>query len=210
MIIARFCHRESGAEARLYVDDNGEHTIEGDVELVNIDRRLVIPTGAVGGFDAVRFETEPARWARSAHRASTREVMVEVIHDDAPQCAEAAPSDPGRRLTRSQAAQLADMKPDSFGAHVSRGRAPAPVERVGRTPLWDAKEVAAWVRGRRKNAEAAPAEERTGAAEPAASNEGREHTHTPTPAPRAYGDAAPTPSTPQPPQTPEPPYNVSL
>lgn len=206
MIIVRFRHRESGEVARLHVEDTGEHTIEGDVNLVNLDRRLAIPTGAVGGFESVRFEAEPLRWARAAHRASTREVAAEVIHDDEPEAAEAAPPETGRRLTRAQAAQLAEMKPDSFGAHVSRGRAPRPVERVGRTPLWDAKEVAAWVRGRRKDAEAAPVEEHTEAAAPATKHEAREHTHTPAPASRPYGSTPPPPST----QRPEPPYNVSL
>ena len=62
------------------------------------------------------------------------------------------------RLVRDEAAALAGVRPDTWSAYVSRGQAPAPVEYVGRTPLWAAGEVKAWTasrpgRGRRKKSE---------------------------------------------------------
>lgn len=50
------------------------------------------------------------------------------------------------RLTASQAATLAGIKPGTWRAYVSRGQAPGPVEHLdGRTPLWDRAEVEAWI-----------------------------------------------------------------
>jgi predicted kinase len=52
------------------------------------------------------------------------------------------------RLTRAEAADLAGVRPDTFGGYVTRGQAPAPAEHVGRTPLWDADAVRLWAGNR--------------------------------------------------------------
>lgn len=50
----------------------------------------------------------------------------------------------GDRITRSEAAAIAGVAPDTFSAYVNRGHAPKAVAHVGRTGLWDADEVRAW------------------------------------------------------------------
>jgi len=55
---------------------------------------------------------------------------------------------PPRRMTRDECADLAGITADTWSAYVSRGQAPGPVERVGRTPLWDAEQIEAWVASR--------------------------------------------------------------
>jgi predicted DNA-binding transcriptional regulator AlpA len=52
------------------------------------------------------------------------------------------------RLTRAEAAELAGVKPDTWNSYVHRGQAPAPVEYISRTPLWDRAEVEAWLSNR--------------------------------------------------------------
>ena len=49
-----------------------------------------------------------------------------------------------RQVTRDEAANIAGVKPDTFSNYVARGRAPAPVRHIGRTPLWDAAKVEKW------------------------------------------------------------------
>lgn len=56
--------------------------------------------------------------------------------------------DTSEELLLAEAAVLAGVKPKTWSGYVTRGQAPAPVRRVGRTPLWDADEVRAWVRSR--------------------------------------------------------------
>lgn len=48
------------------------------------------------------------------------------------------------RLLRWQAAAEVGVAVDTFSSYVARGHAPAPVEYVGATPLWDADEIAEW------------------------------------------------------------------
>lgn len=62
-------------------------------------------------------------------------------------------------LTRAEAATLAGVAPDTWGAYVSRGQAPAPIRRVARTPLWDEAEVRAWAE--RRPGRGAPGRPRT-------------------------------------------------
>lgn len=54
------------------------------------------------------------------------------------------------RLTADECAALVGIKARSWRSYAHRGRAPAPVEHVGRTPLWDAEEVTNWARGYRR------------------------------------------------------------
>lgn len=51
-------------------------------------------------------------------------------------------------IVRKEAAARANITPDTFSAYVTRGQAPAPVERVGSTPLWDEDEVDQWIKTR--------------------------------------------------------------
>lgn len=51
-------------------------------------------------------------------------------------------------LEQWQAAALAGVKPQTWSGYVARGQAPAPRRHVGRTPLWDAAEVRAWLESR--------------------------------------------------------------
>ena len=55
---------------------------------------------------------------------------------------------PGREIMRDEAAAIANCTPDSFSGYVTRGQAPAPVRRVGRTPLWDEDVVTEWAKNR--------------------------------------------------------------
>lgn len=50
----------------------------------------------------------------------------------------------GRRILRAEAAEAVGVTPDTFSAYVTRGQAPAPVDRVGSTPLWDEEEINEW------------------------------------------------------------------
>lgn len=53
------------------------------------------------------------------------------------------------RLTVSQVAALADVKPATWRAYVSRGQAPAASGRIdARTPTWDRGDVVKWMRRR--------------------------------------------------------------
>lgn len=40
------------------------------------------------------------------------------------------------------------IKPDTFYSYSKRGQGPAPKEKVGRTVLWDKKEIEEWARNR--------------------------------------------------------------
>lgn len=65
------------------------------------------------------------------------------------------------RLTRDEAAAIAGVRPDTWSAYVTRGQAPAPEERIARTPLWSREVVEGWKaarpgRGRRKASQGAP------------------------------------------------------
>lgn len=40
------------------------------------------------------------------------------------------------------------IKPDTFRSYSTRGQAPAPKEKVGRTLLWDKTEIEEWARNR--------------------------------------------------------------
>lgn len=40
------------------------------------------------------------------------------------------------------------IKPDTFRSYSTRGQAPAHKEKVGRTLLWDRREIEAWARNR--------------------------------------------------------------
>lgn len=40
------------------------------------------------------------------------------------------------------------IKPDTFRSYSTRGQAPAPKEKVGRTLLWDRREIEEWARNR--------------------------------------------------------------
>lgn len=48
-------------------------------------------------------------------------------------------------LLLAEAADIAGVRPNTWSSYVARGQAPAPVRRVGRTPLWDEDEVRQWV-----------------------------------------------------------------
>lgn len=59
----------------------------------------------------------------------------------------------GRRITTTQVLDLLagagrPVKAGTWRSYVAREQAPAPVERVGREPLWDEDEVKAWIAGR--------------------------------------------------------------
>lgn len=60
---------------------------------------------------------------------------------------------PGEWTREQVLAHLAEagmpVAPDTWSAYVSRGQAPAPLRRVGRTPVWDPADVRAWQDGRR-------------------------------------------------------------
>lgn len=43
------------------------------------------------------------------------------------------------------------VQPRTWHSYVARGYAPAPVEHVGRTPVWDAEQVRSWQRPGRGN-----------------------------------------------------------
>lgn len=51
-------------------------------------------------------------------------------------------------VTRDEAAALVGVRPNTWSAYVSRGQAPAPVEHVGRTPLWSRSSVERWQKER--------------------------------------------------------------
>jgi len=53
-----------------------------------------------------------------------------------------------RQILRAEAAAIASVPPDTFSAYVARSQAPAPVDHVGRTPLWDEDAIREWVRTR--------------------------------------------------------------
>ena len=54
----------------------------------------------------------------------------------------------GQRMLRAQAAARIGVAPDTFSSYVTRGQAPAPVEHIGATPLWDEHEIDQWARTR--------------------------------------------------------------
>lgn len=49
---------------------------------------------------------------------------------------------------RDEAAAVAGVHPDTWSGYVSRGQAPAPTRKIGRTPLWDEDEVGSWAQNR--------------------------------------------------------------
>ena len=51
-------------------------------------------------------------------------------------------------LTRVEAAAIARVTTGTFSGYVTRGQAPAPVRRIGRTPLWSRAEIEQWMRDR--------------------------------------------------------------
>lgn len=53
-----------------------------------------------------------------------------------------------QRILAAEAARMAGVKVDTFWSYVSRGQAPAPVEHVGATALWDPEEILDWLRNR--------------------------------------------------------------
>ena len=58
------------------------------------------------------------------------------------------------RLTTDQLVDLikeetgTELSASTFRGYVSRGQAPAPVEKIGRTPLWKRSEIVAWANNR--------------------------------------------------------------
>lgn len=52
------------------------------------------------------------------------------------------------RITATECAAIAGVALRTWHAYAARGRAPEPVEHVGRTPLWDRAAVIAWQEGR--------------------------------------------------------------
>lgn len=58
------------------------------------------------------------------------------------------------RLTTQQCIDLIEaetgtaIKPTTFRSYAHRGQAPAPVETIGRTPLWSRKEILEWAHNR--------------------------------------------------------------
>jgi len=58
------------------------------------------------------------------------------------------------RLTTDQVVDLikeetgTELSASTFRGYVSRGQAPAPVEKIGRTPLWKRSEIVAWANNR--------------------------------------------------------------
>lgn len=139
--------------ATLTVRDDLSWSIEGDPDRVPLDVGLVAPTATVSHFDRVTFETDPVRWCRLLPRGYGNARLVAVVREDTSPVAEeaepAAGDRNGRSLTRSQAAKLAGVKVDTWSSYVARGHAPAPIEHVGRTPLWDADQLRAWLRTRK-------------------------------------------------------------
>lgn len=51
-------------------------------------------------------------------------------------------------LLTTEAADIAGVAPKTWSGYVARGQAPAPVRKVGRTPLWDEDEVRRWAGNR--------------------------------------------------------------
>ncbi|WP_371828739.1 helix-turn-helix transcriptional regulator [Rhodococcoides fascians] len=57
-------------------------------------------------------------------------------------------------LTSAEALELIEeisgtaLKPDTFRSYCTRGQAPAPKEKIGRTLLWSRKEIEAWAANR--------------------------------------------------------------
>lgn len=49
------------------------------------------------------------------------------------------------QVTSTEAAALAGVAPDTWSSYVSRGQAPAPDGRLGRTPWWWESTVQDWV-----------------------------------------------------------------
>lgn len=54
----------------------------------------------------------------------------------------------GRLIVRAEAAEKAGVAANTFSAYVHRGQAPAPVDRIGSTPLWDEDEISSWLETR--------------------------------------------------------------
>lgn len=54
----------------------------------------------------------------------------------------------GELIERSAAAAKAGITADTFSAYVARGQAPAPSQKIGRTPLWDEDEISDWLTSR--------------------------------------------------------------
>lgn len=78
----------------------------------------------------------------------------------------------GKEITRDEAAAIAGVHPDTFSGYVTRGHAPAPVRRIGRTPLWDEDEMKAWNDARPgRGAPGAPRAKRTTAPEKSAQSD---------------------------------------
>lgn len=48
----------------------------------------------------------------------------------------------------AEAAEIAKVAPKTWSGYVARGQAPAPVRKIGRTPLWDEDEVREWAKNR--------------------------------------------------------------
>jgi predicted DNA-binding transcriptional regulator AlpA len=67
-----------------------------------------------------------------------------------------APGKTTARIGREEAAAIAGLRRGTWSMYVSRGIAPAPVERVGRSPLWDRSEVRTWAAERPDRREERP------------------------------------------------------
>lgn len=82
MITVEF--RQPGREgsrvaATLHVDDAGEYSIDGDLDL-DLTEVTILDRSRPGG--RLRLEDDPAAWARSAHRAFRTGYLVPVVIAD--------------------------------------------------------------------------------------------------------------------------------
>lgn len=62
---------------------------------------------------------------------------------------ESPATNPADLLTRAVIAARLNVNADTWSGYVSRGQAPAPIQRVGGTPLWDPQDIEEWEQSRR-------------------------------------------------------------